>query len=353
MRDGRTTRMNATHDNTQGYGQPYGNDAQPTGFNRHTVSNARKVADQNPIASGARKLGGAVASLGRSAAAKISRPEPRAPRTSSVPRDEGDFLGAGAPCRACGNPVESDQPRCPHCGAYVTPPYRSVAFWVVIAVAVALVVLLTLAINSCRSTQDATVVPTPGQDQQVDPNGATGDAPSALADKSALMAAVASAQSVLDAQAVAPVYTAYAISVLQTAVNTANQVLLNEAASAEEVSAAATAVSAAMDALATPLADVDYPWYDYADLVANLGAYVGQQVAVNGTTQSVVVDDATGMVTAVLAVAGNADNLVFVQYNPAVADGAVDVAVDFTAMGTVSGSQDSYPVVLADRIEVM
>ena len=157
----------------------------------------------------------------------------------------------------------------------------------------------------------------------------------------------------MDAQATTHAYTAYSANALQAAVDAANQVLSNAGASDEEVSNAATAVSDAMAHLVAPLAESDYPWVDYGDLVANLGAYVGQQVVVNGTTQSVSVDDATGLTTAVIAVAGNPSDLVYVQFGPGVADGTVDVTVDITAMGTVSGNQDGYPVVLADRVQIV
>ncbi len=355
MRGDRTTRTDMPYDAAQGYDQGYGaeggyGNGQPAGFNRHTSSNARRVAAQNPLKDGARKLGGAVAGLGRSAVAKIPHPEPKRPH-ASVSYDEGDFLGTGSPCRACGNPIDSSQARCPHCGAYAKPLYQSIPFWILVVVALALVVLLSLAINSCRSTQ------APGPGPAVNPGSVSQDGDPATtpapADKSALQAAVSSAQVTLDAQAAAHTYTAYSANALQAAVNTANQVLSNAAASDEEVSNAATAVSDAMAHLVTPLSDADYPWPDYGDLVANLGAYVGQQVAVNGTTQSVSTDDATGLTTAIMAIAGDPNNLVYVQYGPGVADGEVEVAVDFTAMGTVSGSQDGYPVVLADRIQIM
>ncbi len=352
MRGDRTTRTDMPYD-AQGFGTDGGyNGGQSAGFKRHTSSNARRVAAQNPIKDGARKLGGAVAGLGRSAVAKIPHPAPKAPQVS-VSYDEGDFLGSGAPCRVCGNPVDPSQARCPHCGAYVKPLYKSVLFWILVAVAVVLVVLLSLEINSCRSTES--VLPAPDTNpgavtQEGEPGSASNTAP---ADKSALQAAVSSAQATLDAQAATHSYTSYSADGLQAAVNEANQVLANANASDEEVSNAATAVSDAMAHLVTPLATSDYPWPDYADLVANLGAYVGQQVAVNGTTQSVSTDTVTGLTTAVIAVSGDPNTLIYVQYWPGVADGAIDVTVDFTAMGTVTGGQDGYPIVLADRIEIM
>ena len=356
MRGDRTTRTDMPYD-AQGFDQGFGTDGgynggQPAGFKRHTSSNARRVAAQNPLKDGARKLGGAVAGLGRSAVSKIPRPTPKAPQ-ASVSYNDGDFLGSGIPCRVCGNPVDQAQVRCPHCGAYVKPLYKSLPFWVLVAVAVVLVVLLSLAINSCRSAEPVNPAPVanPGNAaQEGDPGSAPNTAP---ADKGALQAAVSSAQASLDAQATTHTYTAYSANALQAAVDAANQVLSNAGASDEEVSNAATAVSDAMAHLVNPLAESDYPWVDYGDLVANLGAYVGQQVVVNGTTQSVSVDDATGLTTAVIAVAGTPSDLVYVQFGPGVADGTVDVTVDITAMGTVSGNQDGYPVVLADRVQIV
>ena len=138
MRGDRTTRTDMPYD-AQGFDQGFGadggyNGGQPAGFKRHTSSNARRVAAQNPLKDGARKLGGAVAGLGRSAVSKIPRPTPKAPQ-ASVSYNDGDFLGSGIPCRVCGNPVDQAQVRCPHCGAYVKPLYKSLPFWVLVAVA--------------------------------------------------------------------------------------------------------------------------------------------------------------------------------------------------------------------------
>ena len=162
MRGDRTTRTDMPYD-AQGFDQGFGadggyNGGQPAGFKRHTSSNARRVAAQNPLKDGARKLGGAVAGLGRSAVSKIPRPTPKAPQ-ASVSYNDGDFLGSGIPCRVCGNPVDQAQVRCPHCGAYVKPLYKSLPFWVLVAVAVVLVVLLSLAINSCRSAEPVNPAP--------------------------------------------------------------------------------------------------------------------------------------------------------------------------------------------------
>ena len=356
MRGDRTTRTDMPYD-AQGFDQGFGadggyNGGQPAGFKRHTSSNARRVAAQNPLKDGARKLGGAVAGLGRSAVSKIPRPTPKAPQ-ASVSYNDGDFLGSGIPCRVCGNPVDQAQVRCPHCGAYVKPLYKSLPFWVLVAVAVVLVVLLSLVINSCRSAEPVNPAPV------ANPGNAAQEGDPALLPTPPLPTRGRSRRQFrarrrawtprlrrILTRPIAPTH-------CRRLVDAANQVLSNAGASDEEVSNAATAVSDAMAHLVNPLAESDYPWVDYGDLVANLGAYVGQQVVVNGTTQSVSVDDATGLTTAVIAVAGNPSDLVYVQFGPGVADGTVDVTVDITAMGTVSGNQDGYPVVLADRVQIV
>ena len=349
----RSARSGMPYDADQGYDQGYVGggvpqggyagygDAQPTGFNRHQSSNARRVAAQNPIKDGARRLGNAFSGLRQAAASKMPRPAPRAARSEGA-RDDDDYLGVGNPCRVCGNPVDSSQDRCPHCGAFVRPPYQHVGFIVAIVVAVAAIVLLSLAISSCKggsptdpavTTPDnpANVVATPG-------------------DKSALTAATASAQAVLDAQPSTHTYTAYTIRNLQTAVDGANAVINNPDASDAEVAQAAQAVSDAMGALANPVAD--YPWPMYDDLVANLAGYLGQQIAINGTTQEISTDE-FGLNTATMAVSGDPACIVYIQYYGDVLNGELYVGSDFTALGTVSGDLNGVPVIFADQVDVL
>ena len=350
----RTTRSGMPYGADQGYDQGYGDngmapggyagygDGQPTGFNRHQSSNARRVAAQNPIKDGARRLGDAFSGLRQAAAAKVPRPAPRTPR-ADMARDDGDYLGVGNPCRVCGNPVDPTQARCPHCGAFVRPIYQHVGFIVAVVVAIAAIVLLSLAISSCRGGE-------PANPAVVNPDNPDVPAPSNPGDKSALTAATASAQAVLDAQPGTHLYTAYTIRNLQTAVDNANAVINNADASETEVAQAAQAVSDAMGALVNPLGE--YPWPMYADLAAGVSGYVGQQIAINGTTQEIVTDE-YGLNTATMAVSGDSTCIVYIQYYGDVVSGDLYVGADFTALGTVTGDWDGTPVILADHIDVI
>lgn len=350
----RTTRSGMPYGADQGYdqghgdsGMPQGNymgygDGQPAGFNRHQSSNARRVAAQNPIKNGARRLGDAFSGLREAAAARMPRPAPRPSRAEAVRGEDGDYLGVGDPCRVCGNPVDRTQDRCPHCGAFVRPVYQHLGFIAAVVAAVVAIVLLSLAVSSCKSTPtaDPTVV------NPDDPTGVV----VAPGDKSALTAAAASAQAILDAHPTTHTYTGYSIRNLQAAVNAANAVINNANATDAEVAQAAQAVSDAMGALVNPLGD--YPWPMYDDLVANLAGYIGQQVAINGTTQEIVTDE-FGMSTATMAVSGDPSCPVYIQYYADALNGELYVGSDFTALGTVSGDLNGAPLIFADHIDVL
>lgn len=334
----------------QGYddgGMPQGGymgygDGQPAGFNRHQSSNARRVAAQNPIKDGVSRLGSAFSGLRQAAVSRVPKPAARSPR-AEVTRDDGDYLGVGNPCRVCGNPVDPTQIRCPHCGAFVRPLYQHIGFIVAIVVAIVAIVLLSLAISSCKGTAPAEPGPTnPGTDPAatVAPTG----------DKSALTAATASAQAVLDANPSTHTYTAYSIANLQAAVNNANAVINNPDATDEEVAQAAQSVSDAMGALVNPLAD--YPWPMYADLVADIPGFIGHQIAINGTTQTIETD-ANGLNTATMAVSGDSTCIVYIQYYGDALNGELYPGSDFTALGTVTGDLNGLPVILADQVDVL
>lgn len=334
------------YDDAQGYGympdagyeQGYGAQ-QPSGFTRHQSSNARRIATSNPISNVVQRIGSAVSGVFAKRAPRTADTVSRAvrsPRTSVAHHDGGDYLGTGDPCRVCGNPVEHGQARCPHCGAFAKPLYANVLFWIGVAVLAVVVVLLTLAINSCKPGEALQ----PSQEQ----NPVT-----AGQDRGALTAAVASAQSTIDAQATQRTYTRYSINNLQNAVWSAQTVLADANASDEAIAQSAQAVGAAMGSLAVIASD--YPWPSYDDIMANPGSFVGQQIVVNGTAQYLNYHE-EGYTTVVLAIAGDPAQILYIDYY--MNDIGYDPIVggDFNAKGTLVGlADDGVPYILADAIE--
>ena len=358
MRDERYTRGPAPYEaDGQGYAaNGYDSDyvGQVAGFNRHQSANTRRVAKENPVTGAAKRLGGAVSGAvsglvqGRrqaSAAAASGRPS----RAAASMSDGGDYLGVGNACRVCGNPVDPEQARCPHCGAFVKPLYTNPAFIIPVVILVVLVVLLTLAINSCKPVESGKTPgntdDTPGS-TQVDGNSRT----------SALAAAINSAQGMLDTQSANRTCTRYSLNNLQTVVTNAKAVLANEAATDEEIAQAAQSVSDAMAAMVTTQGvNYAWPWY-FEDLIPNLAGYVGTQIAMNGTTQVVTVN-ADGTITASMAVSGDTSCMVYVTYYASDvydANGAATelyVGRDFSAFGVVTGDVNGIPTMLADYVE--
>ena len=178
-----------------------------------------------------------------------------------------DYLGVGAPCRMCGSPVDRLQVRCPHCGARVRPLHTQPTFWIGVAVLVALVVVLSLAIGSCKSEQ-----------------AGSANIPSGAATTSAsLQTMVNEAQTVLDAQATSHTYTRLSAFKLQQAVDAAKDVVASDSANNQQIAEASTALSEATAGLSKVLDTSSYEWPYATDFSANMDAYLGKQVALTGT----------------------------------------------------------------------
>ncbi len=342
-----------------GYDPAYGQDAgyasgaQQQGFTRHRSSNARQMAATNPVADIARRVGGAVsgaasglvsniksaagnARRGASAqqAARGERPE-RAERGASLRSEGEDYRGVGAPCRVCGNPVDSAQSRCPHCGAFVRPLYTNVVFWIAVGALALIIALLSIGITSCSST------------------GADGTSPSAQSQdpRTALQSVVTTAQSTLDAQSADRTYTRYSLSALSDAVTNANTVLSDANATDDQMSQATQAISTAtlgLTALAT-----DYQWPTYSDLTSNTSSYIGQQVAVTGTCLFVN-DWGDGSLSTALGSADTGETIVYADYTLAQVNGTLAQGSSFNVYGVLTGlSSDGVPVIYVDTIDVL
>lgn len=352
MRDDRYTRGQAPYEDVdEGYPQDgwddgYGYDREPSqsgraaGFNRHQPNSTRRTSAENPIVDAAKRVGGAVGDAvggllaGRSAkAAPSGRPaRPGSSRQSSAGED-GDYLGTGEPCRVCGKPVAPGQARCPHCGAFARPLYQNVFFWVAVVVLIALVVVLSIAINSCKS------------------NDADGGSSSVgvvtRQDRKALEEVVSNAKSTLEEQQADRTYTRYSLNNLQYVVSTAETVLSDETATDEAIAAAVQEMNTALEELA-PIA-TDATAVDYAELSANVAAYTGRQVAVSGTVQEVGSGE-DGVVSMAVASAGDADQLLYINFSSSDVASVPEVGTSCSATGTVIGEYNGCPVVYADVV---
>ncbi len=326
------------------YQQPL-DGSQPAGFTRHAVGSARKAAKSNPVAEvfgrardavtgfvaeKRNSIGGAAASGGRGASAS-GRPA----RAASV-SEGGDYLGVGLPCRLCGNPVDSDQTRCPHCGAFVRPLYTNVFFWVSVAVLIGLIVMLSLSINSCRST--------PSMEQLMDD-------PSAVSTeevRSVLSTAVLDAQTTLTAQETNRTYTHYSIDNLESKVADAQAVAESETSTNSQVVTASQALSNAVAALAPIATDSTAP--AYGDLVATPDTYVGKQISISGVVKTAA---ASGDMTLTeVYVAGNTSQVACVNLYNVDATSVPVEGSSIVAYGTMIGLYNGLPVILADSVQV-
>lgn len=316
------------------YGQEAGGQA---GFTRHRPSNSRRLASENPVAGAARAVGGAVSGLvGRISSGRRQAAARGGARGASPRSEGGDYLGTGEPCRVCGNPVDPSQSRCPHCGAFVRPLYRSVPFWIAVAVLVAVVALLTAGLSSCVQSREG--------------DGGPGQGASVSTGRAALESAVASAQEVLDAQQASRTYTRYTLASLESAVAAANAVLADPASTDEQCQASAQQVSAAVSALAERVTDPEWPSYEA--LTAYGTVDLGHQVAVNGTVQEIS-EAQDGTLSMSIAVSGDPSLIVYVNFSAADAASIPSVGQDVNAVGSVVGLYQACAVVLADSVEVV
>ncbi len=182
-----------------------------------------------------------------------------------------DYLGVGAPCRMCGSPVDRLQVRCPHCGARTRPLHTQPTFWIGVAVLVLLVVVLSLAIGSCKSEQAAN----PGASTHVTATTAE-----------ALQTAVADAETTLADQA-SHVYTRLSAFKAQEAIDAAKDVATSSNATEQEISDASKNLLDAMSGLVRVVDTSSYEWPYATDFTANPDAYLGKQIAMTGTVSSV------------------------------------------------------------------
>ncbi len=335
--------LNAGYDHSD-YNQRAWDEESAAGFTRHQPSNSRRTASQNPFAAATKRIGENVSNLFDNRSRRGREVSGRPSRTAPATEANGDYLGVGLACRACGKPVDSAQMRCPHCGAFVKPLYQNILFWISVVVLIALVVVLAVVINSCRAdtTQEEDSIPDETTQQPAEND-------SAPIDRATLSLAVDAAQAILNDQSVTHTYTRYSATVLQAAVDNANSVLLDEAVTDAQITEAYEQLTAANDTLAKMTTEAQS--VDYADLSANLSSYIGQRITLTGTALIVTPND-NGSVSVQMAVSGNSDAIVYVDYLPEDALSDLAVGNSFTVIGTVSNEAYGSPVIQADRIEV-
>ena len=256
------------------------------GFQRHTPTNARRIGtgrtrQQRQSQPDTTPEAGEPQRQARSGRPARSGQQGEGASPARATTRGGDYLGTGSACRACGKPVDPTQTRCPHCGAFVRPLYVNPFFLAGVIVVVAIVVLLSIGINSCASK-----APAPGNDSKP---AATQQSKE---DKTAINDAIATAQSTVDENAASPTYTAATMAELQAALVSARGVADDPNATLEQIDQAIADLQTASNGLVLrPVAfgsSYDWPWYD--PLVESLNtdsSYLGAQVAMEGTVESV------------------------------------------------------------------
>jgi hypothetical protein len=246
---------------------------------RGRVPAAAQGSEGNPVLNGLKAAGGAVAGAVGGLAGNISAARAQA---HAVQYDEGDYTGSGAACRMCGYPVDHLQSRCPHCGTFVHPLYKRPTFWVAVVVLVAVIVVLTLAIGSCKANQDGSPVAT-----------------QTAASTDNLQELVDTAEATLTEQRETHPYTRFTAYNLRQAVTAAESVAADTSATTEARAEAATNLSTAQAAMLQ--LSGSYDWPVMSDVVANPANYSTSQIAVNVTVVSVGESASSGLTSMVVA----------------------------------------------------
>lgn len=334
------------------------------GYNHHVSRNARAVAKSNPVADA---LGKVLSLLPRRDASASSRPG-RPPREADVeaPVSRGaarrtasearaayageDYLGTGSPCRVCGRPVEPTMSRCPHCGSLRVALYQQAPFWIAVAVALVLVVLLSVGINSCASKSASPKPSEPASEQPAQTDGSP-----VAQDKSALTAALAQGQAGIDENAANGTYTVATVMALQKAMEAGQAVASDEAATETQVTEAVQAISDAVASLRNcPTSIYDYSALDYATISNSAQTGFASNTYVSGTVLSV--SAGTDGTTLTVALDGDEASPVLVTYNAlSSVDGAPVEGGTVECSGTVSGvgtwgDNASVPTLIADYV---
>ena len=267
------------------------------------------TAQGNPVLGALKTAGGAVAGVVGGLVEGISA---RRAQAHAVVYEQGDYTGTGSPCRMCHNPVDHQQSRCPHCGAFVHPLYQRPKFWVAVVVLVALVVVLTMALSSCKSQ-------TPG----------SGSTATTVASATELQTLIDTAEATLTEQSQSHPYTRFTAYNLRQAVTAAENAVADTSSTSATLSEVATNLSNAQAAILSITATYDWP--TFSDLVANPANNSTKQVALNANVVSVGEAQSNGLCSMVIQDPSNADVQLTVYYYP-----WNDVTGEFSAGSSVN-----------------
>ncbi len=263
----------------------------------------------NPVLGALKTAGGAVASAVGGLIEGISA---RRAQSHAVVYEQGDYTGTGTACRMCHNPVDHMQSRCPHCGAFVHPLYKRPVFWVAVVIFVALVVILTMALSSCKSEGTG-----------------TGGAPAAATSTADLQTLIDTAEATLTEQSQSHPYTRFTAYNLRQAVTAAENAVADTSTSASALAEVATNLSNAQAAVLSITSTYDWP--TFSDLVANPANNSTKQVALSATVVSIGEVQSNSLCSMVIQDPSNSDNQLTVYYYP-----YTDQTSDFSAGATVS-----------------
>ncbi len=270
---------------------------------------AAPAAQGNPVLDALKTAGGAVAGVVGGLVEGISA---RRAQAHAVVYEQGDYTGTGSPCRMCGNPVDHQQSRCPHCGTFVHPLYKRPKFWIAVVVLVALVIVLTSALSSCKS--------------DTAPSGDTAGTATSTAD---LQTLIDTAEATLTEQSQSHPYTRFTAYNLRQAVTAAENAVADTSSTQATLSEVATNLSNAQAAILSIVGTYDWP--TFSDLVSNPANNSTKQVAVSATVASVGETQSNGLCSMVIQDPSNADNQLTVYYYP-----WNDVTAEFSAGANVS-----------------
>ena len=266
----------------------------------------------NPVLNGLKAAGGAVAGAFSGVAGAVSS---RVAQSRAVEYEDGDYVGTGAPCRMCGHPVDHLQSRCPHCGTLVRPVTQRTSFWVAVIVLVALVVVLTLAIGSCKANQAG------------DPG-----TPAVSSDVTQLQTLVDDSNAALDEQRETHPYTRYTAYNLRQAVTAAETVLDDTSATSSQRSEAYSNLNNAKGALLTLATTYEWPVFG-ENLLTEPVKWSTKQVGLNCTVASINMADDGGLSSMVVSDPNNAANQLTVYFYPVDIKSSYDVGSNINVYG--------------------
>ncbi|MBR2834532.1 MAG: hypothetical protein IKE43_02290 [Coriobacteriales bacterium] len=303
----------------------------------------KKQAGENKVAAVASSVAGSVSSFFSGIVEKFS-----GSKAASVKPNPDDYMGTGDACRICGNPVDRTQIRCPHCGAFKKSIFTNPLFIGVCAGLLILVILLTIALNSCSTDSDTTPATGPLAGMNT---AAFND------DQKALAQAILNADATYTREITKTNYTVYSLERLRSAVVSSTVVLANANSSAEALNTATSQLTLVNDSLVSRPGDNGYVPMQYGVIVNDTESYVGTLTTAFGTILSII-DNETSY-TAYVSVYSDSSAVVEITYLKNSIAGSLYEGGPISYFGSISGStqyQNSngeimlVPTITCDRV---